>query len=236
MKDWEHLLAALDAAQDHSEVFREVVSFANDLLSFEFCAYDLRAPLPLSCPRVTFINNYPRAWQSRYQQVYLNTDPTVQCARRSRNPVIWSDQVFSACPNLYREAQSFGLREGWAQSSVDANGAWGMLTLVRSGPPISSSELKANEPKMRLLVTTAHLAFCRCLMPKLQFRVEGALSNRELEILKWAGDGKTSGEISDIMSISVDTVSFHLKNAARKLNASNKTAAVVRAALLGLLA
>jgi DNA-binding CsgD family transcriptional regulator len=235
MKDWEHLLVDLEAAQDQSAVFREVVSIANEVLSFDFCAYDLRSPFPLSCPRGNFINNYPPAWRARYQQTYLNIDPTVQYARRSRSPVIWSDEVFAECPDLYREAQSFGLREGWAQSSVDANGVWGMLTLVRAGPPISSAELKANEPKMRLLVTVAHLSFGRFLMPKLQFRMEGALSNRELEILKWAADGKTSAEISDIMSISVDTVSFHLKNASRKLNASNKTAAVARAALMGLL-
>lgn len=32
--------------------------------------------------------------------------------------------------------------------------------------------------------------------------------------------------------LSVDTVNFHIKNAVRKLNATNKTGAVVRAAML----
>jgi LuxR family transcriptional regulator len=35
--------------------------------------------------------------------------------------------------------------------------------------------------------------------------------------------------------ISVDTVNFHVKNAVMKLKTTNKTAAVVRAAMLGLL-
>ena len=61
------------------------------------------------------------------------------------------------------------------------------------------------------------------------------LSVREKEVLRWAGDGKTSDQISQILNLSVSTVNFHLRNAMLKLDAPNKTAAVVRAIFLGLL-
>jgi LuxR family transcriptional regulator len=61
------------------------------------------------------------------------------------------------------------------------------------------------------------------------------LSPREIEVLKWTGDGKTSSEISDIIHISERTVNFHIGNAITKLNTPNKTAAVIRAAMLGIL-
>ena len=62
-----------------------------------------------------------------------------------------------------------------------------------------------------------------------------SVTDREIEVLKWTGDGKTSRDISEILIISVDTVNFHVKNAILKLKTANKTAAVVRAAMLGLL-
>ena len=66
--------------------------------------------------------------------------------------------------------------------------------------------------------------------------VHTPLTNREIEILKWTADGKTTQETSDILRISIDTVNFHVKNAISKLKSANRTAAVVQAAMLGLLA
>ena len=54
-------------------------------------------------------------------------------------------------------------------------------------------------------------------------------------MLRWTGEGKTSGEIADILNITERTVNFHIGKAIAKLNAVNKTAAVLRAAMLGLL-
>jgi LuxR family quorum-sensing system transcriptional regulator SolR len=61
------------------------------------------------------------------------------------------------------------------------------------------------------------------------------LSNREIAIPRWAADGQTSGEISSILKIPERTVNFHIHNAITKLNATNKTSAAVKAAILGLL-
>ncbi|GAB3353599.1 helix-turn-helix domain-containing protein [Lysobacter tyrosinilyticus] len=70
---------------------------------------------------------------------------------------------------------------------------------------------------------------------KLVPRTGQALSAREVEVLRWTAEGKTASEISQIVNISERTVNFHINNAMMKLDAANKTAAVVRAVVLGLL-
>lgn len=57
----------------------------------------------------------------------------------------------------------------------------------------------------------------------------GTLSDRERECLQWAAKGKTSWEISQILSVTESTVIYHLRNATRKLNAANRIHAVTKA-------
>jgi LuxR family transcriptional regulator, quorum-sensing system regulator SolR len=235
MKNWqEDLLRIVAVAPSEQEIFDEIIAAARGL-GFEYCAYGIRFPFPLSNPRVLTLFDYPSAWAERYHEAgYVATDPTVLHGRRSQAPVVWSDELFASTPQLWTEAQACGIRVGWAQSSLDANGVGGMLTLARSGEDLSANELQAKEPRMRWLVNVAHLALTRALLPRL-CEVEEKLTIRELEVLKWTADGKTSSEIGQILAISVDTVNFHVGNATAKLGAANKTAAVVRAAMLGLL-
>jgi LuxR family transcriptional activator of conjugal transfer of Ti plasmids len=62
-----------------------------------------------------------------------------------------------------------------------------------------------------------------------------ALSNREKSCLSWTALGKSSWEIGQILSISENTVIFHVKNAMKKLGVSNRTVAAVKALQLGLI-
>lgn len=63
------------------------------------------------------------------------------------------------------------------------------------------------------------------------FAVE--MTARERESLQWSAAGKTYVEIGKIMHVDERTVKFHLVNAMRKLNATNKTEAAVEAAIPG---
>lgn len=166
---------------------------------------------------------------------YLAVDPTVKHGMRSLLPVLWSENLFSSAHELWEDAQSSGLKVGWAQASRDINGAGGMLTLARSSDPISDAELQAKCYQMTWLAQMAHIAMSQCLTKKIASNSMVKLSNREIEVLRWTGDGKTSSEISDILNISESTVNFHIANAIMKLNTPNKTAAVIQAVLLGLL-
>ena len=224
-------------AQTQSEqaVFQKLV-VASQCLGFGYCAYGLRIPFPFSNPKTLVLSNYPAAWQQRYaDQGYLAVDPTVLHGRRSQTPLVWSDAVFATTPGFWDEAQSFGLSVGWAQSTQDVGGGFGMLSLARTGEPLGAAELAAKQADMRWLAQVAHMALSPLLMGRLRTENGARLTAREVEVLKWTADGKTASEISDLLVVSENTVNFHVKNAVGKLQTSNKTAAVVRAAMLGLL-
>ena len=61
------------------------------------------------------------------------------------------------------------------------------------------------------------------------------LTNREQEILRWIGNGKSNPDIATILNISPFTVKAHAKNVIIKLDATNRVHAVAKALCLGLI-
>ena len=62
-----------------------------------------------------------------------------------------------------------------------------------------------------------------------------SLSDRELEVLQWMASGCTNMEIAQELVLSLHTVKSHARNIYSKLGVKNRTEAVTRARLLGLL-
>ena len=180
-------------------------------------------------------STYDERWSHRYINAgYLQVDPTVAHAVHSGVPLIWSNEVFRDAPQMWDEARSFGLRVGWAQSVFEPDAGVGMLSLARSGEPLTAAEILAKDTLLQWLVQTTHRAFCRLLGGS---PLEGLepLTRRQVEVLRWTGDGKTSDEIASILCISKPTVDFHLRNAMARLGASTKCSAAAFASRLGLL-
>lgn len=63
--------------------------------------------------------------------------------------------------------------------------------------------------------------------------LHSGLTLREIEVLKWSAEGKTAAEVALILDVKIRTVNFHIGSAIRKMGVSNKTSAVVQAALHG---
>ncbi|MGA2894197.1 MAG: helix-turn-helix transcriptional regulator [Xanthobacteraceae bacterium] len=55
------------------------------------------------------------------------------------------------------------------------------------------------------------------------------LTAREIEVLRWAANGKSAWEIGEILHIAKRTVDAHAQTAAGKLGAANRTHAVALA-------
>lgn len=226
-------MQGLLTAATEDELFDVLAAAAYDL-GFEYCAYGLRMPLPVSNPKMYMKNNYSRHWQDRYaRQNYLRIDPTVAHGMQSVLPLVWTDKVFGQCPEFWEDARGHGLRVGWAQSSYDARGVGGLLTLARSHDSLGETELREHSLKMSWLVQVAHEGMTRLV--SIATPSHPPLTPREIEVLRWTADGKTSGEVGQIMHISERTVNFHVNNALEKLGAVNKTAGVIKAAMLRLL-
>jgi LuxR family quorum-sensing system transcriptional regulator SolR len=236
MEAWqEDDLNALLSIQSEDALFAQISKSANDM-GFEYCAYGIQMAVPISRPAVALFNNYSQEWQECYsERGYLAIDPTVQHALKNTLPIVWSHQVFESSPQLWEEARAHGLRFGWAQSSRDASGAIGMLTLARGEEQLSESELKSNCAKMAWLTQYAHAGMAKLLVPKYVPEAGVMMTAREKEVLRWTAEGKTAYEIGQILSVSERTVNFHINNVVAKMRASNKTQAAVKAATLGML-
>jgi LuxR family transcriptional regulator len=237
MNSWiEQLMSNLNGTSNEKEIHGHIASAARDL-GFEYCAFGLQFSYPITSRRVVLVNNYPVEWQDRYRvSNYVSQDPIVQRGRKTTDPFVWTPQLFGGPgEGMWEEAQAHGIRHGWSQSSLDGSGAASLLTLARPADTITATELESNEHRMRWLTSVAHLSLSNVYQANLREKIEPNLTEREIEVLRWSADGKSAAEIGDILSISKNTVDFHIKNAVQKLQTSNKTAAVVRAIMMGLL-
>ena len=52
------------------------------------------------------------------------------------------------------------------------------------------------------------------------------LSDREADVMKWLAEGKTNGDIAEILAISTSTVNKHVESILKKLGVENRTQAI----------
>ena len=87
MNAWlEDGLDALLKATSEQDLFKQVAGAARNM-GFEYCAYGIRMPVPVSRPRVAMFNNYSSQWQECYDsRGYLQVDPTVHTYDPKQRP------------------------------------------------------------------------------------------------------------------------------------------------------
>lgn len=142
------------------EEYRISLDRAAKDFGFEFFAFGIRMPFPLTAPEFGIVSSYPARWQEQYQASrYLSIDPTVRHGLRSVSPVLWSS--FDEEPHFWEEARGFGLTHGWAQPSRGPEGTVGMLTLARSASVIDREEVAEKLPILTLMSVVAHDVFTK---------------------------------------------------------------------------
>lgn len=233
-----YLFDLIESFQDASNeliLFKKIADVAGNM-GFEYCCYGMRSPIPISRPAILVFDTYPRGWMAHYKtEGYMEIDPTVRAGLRSSQLIVWSNMVFADTPELWLDVHEFGMRGGIAKSSRTSGNITGLLTLARPGQEVTEDEALALEANVNDLSWVSHTLMSRYIVPKLVPEANVVLTAREREVLRWTAEGKTANEIGDILSISDRTVNFHVNNILTKLESINKTQAVVKAALIGLL-
>lgn len=200
---------------------------------FDFCGWRSKLPLPMSHGRYSIMHT----GEDEYSQLEISgrydNAPIPKHCSQSIEPISWrgttEDPTFLKAPELWEEYYADGHYGGWAQSIIESKNLFSMI-YVDSNAPLLQKDLDNIDLKMQWVAVSVLTK-----INQIRLRQNIKLSEREKEVLRWTGDGKTSSEIGQILNLSHSTINFHIRNAMFKLDAPNKTSAVVKAIYLHLL-
>ena len=98
------------------------------------------------------------------------------------------------------------------------------------------AETLGRDERMMLQMISVHLFNRLAEIGSSWKSAQVVLTDREVQCLSWTAAGKTSLEIAEILGLSEHTVNHYLNQVTRKLEAVNRTQAVVKAMRRGLIA
>ena len=178
---------------------------------------------------------YSGSWIKRYVEMdYMSVDPVLREGFGRVTPFFWADLlVGDTAREMLIDAVSHGV--GPLGLSIPVRGAQGhrsLFSLTYSGSV--EDWMKLTQLRIRDLVEIAHHIHKRAIKDEIG-QSESKLSNRELEVLFWTGEGKDAVDIAHILSISRFTVRDYLKSARYKLDCVTSTQAVNKAIRTGIL-
>jgi DNA-binding CsgD family transcriptional regulator len=197
-----------------------------------------------SNPQRFIISNYPKKWLTHYfREKYQQIDPVLNQALPILGAVDWSqitgsDDLTRKQNRLLVEARDAGLTDGVTFPILTDLGEAVAISLVPDKALIHGRDITSALPIIHLLSQCFHQKARKVLLGRsLQegtTRRKSLLSPREIEVLTWIARGKTAWEIAQILNISQKSVDFYTDTAKHKLYAMNRTHAVTKAIMLGL--
>lgn len=209
-------------------VFRYLEAVAGRFRFTGFSVVSLSASEPASLRRAIVASNWTPAFIDAFEALQpFRNSPLFTRLKTSTAPLIWSLDGLPesrAEPDgaraLFAEA---GYQSGVVLPVHSPEGERAAITFEGPRGVVTRSELG----ELLLEAMLAYDLFCRM---RGEPRGESArLSEREVQVLTWAANGKTSVEIATILSLSDHTVNSYLNSAMRKLDCVNRTQLVAKA-------
>lgn len=226
--------AALDDVSDAAEIMCVIEQQAIKL-GLKFYALYIRHPIPFTRPKTFIYSNYPRKWVRLYEnEDFAAIDPVINYCKVPGKIFLWNDRVSCGDSRVLMTAREYGICSGFSCSTMALNRATGILSMASHEPVEKIRLVQEDQLKLQHLVVLVLEALQRVKDISMSV-MNMELSQRELEILKWTAEGKTSAEISLILCISENTVNFHQKNMQKRFNAPNRTQVASYAAAMGLI-
>jgi LuxR family transcriptional regulator, quorum-sensing system regulator BjaR1 len=194
-------------------------------------------PRNASLADYTLLNGWPPDWFAQYAgKYYCDTDAIAIRARETVEPFFWNEvtpQITkgSAADRIMQEAREFGLHDGLLVPIFGLNGDQSVVSMA--GQKIDCNAKSRGALYLMAMYAHNKISSLNARASRTCKKIDRAvgLSLRERECLQWIASGKTDWETGEILSISLNTVSAHIRNATAKLQAVNRTQAVVKALL-----
>ncbi|WP_135079539.1 LuxR family transcriptional regulator [Terasakiella sp. SH-1] len=183
-------------------------------------------------------HNYGSIWEERYlNESYGEIDPVFEHGTTAKLPFAWSCNdstgMTARQQQMMGEAKECGLGNGLTIPNRSVGFKSSFISVASDEADRAFKQaLTHNAADLHLLALHFDAYFADLTLPE---NSSGPLTARELECLKWAKDGKSNSEISDIMRISTKTVESHFTNVFNKFGVYSRTQAVVRGLTMGLI-
>jgi LuxR family quorum sensing-dependent transcriptional regulator len=183
-----------------------------------------------------WLNTRPQEYIDRYSEKnYVLHDPIVTELRTNLRPYSWSDvrknrNLKKHEATIIDEAREWDARDGLMVPIVTSSGSVSGFCPCGYEPDISPRARAAIE----IVAIYSHHALRRAsLQAQRKDVTHTPLTPREREIMQWVAVGKSDDEIATLLSIGATTVTRHVENAKRKLDAMRRPYAVAQALRLG---
>ncbi len=220
----------------NEEDFKELVNKLHEVISYDFAVSGLA--MTDNCGNVIsykIINiNYPAEWLDVYTSKNLHKIDSIMKENFTNFRLQrWKD-TFRKCSTpkeFLFHAGDFGLQDGFTHGQKNPAGNRGSLLSI-SGDSVEYNT--RTEMILEIVVPHFHQVITRISDRQGRDNIH-PLSKRELEVLNWLRQGKSSWDISMLLRISERTVNFHVNNIKRKLDAVNRSQAVSVALQQGLI-
>lgn len=167
---------------------------------------------------------------------FLPRCPSTPALFSTMLPQTWTLDTFEAdCgmalpQDIARLMRDFGLATTVAMPLHSLEGERFLLRFDGQRKPVERDELN----EFAMIALHAFDVFEKLRRTE-RFALPSPLSTRELEVVRWTAQGKTSVEIGRILSLSDHTINAHMTNAIKKLDCVNRTQLVAKAIRLGLI-
>lgn len=206
-----------------------VAEHLKKILPFDSAACSLASISPQkTITPISIVNiNYPEEWIGLYvEHKYYEQDPIYLENFKHFQIQEWKETYkrYGAPKAFLSTAEDFGLRNGYTHGVRNHIGNIGSL-LSLSGTSIECSERSVTI--LNVALPHFHQALLRIAERQGHQRsAPQILTPKQLEILRWVGQGKSNWDISRILNVSANTIKFHMTEIFRKLDAISRTQAV----------
>lgn len=215
-----------------NEVFVKFVILA-DCIGYQYAAFGLELPTSVAAPSFSLYANYAADWQEKY----VSRDPRhhgsrVAYGKRTTPTAEMETWYYWRREDFRREAEANGITPSWTEQMRTPFGAVSFFALASKA---SGGPLLQPGPHLRILVAATNEAMLRILVPKHLPQAAIELTEVERIYLCWVLDGKTAGEIADIMAISKPSVENMQRKLPERFDTKGITGTAFLAYRLGLL-
>lgn len=231
------LNSEISAADSQNEIFGAMKRISHEFGFRHVSLFAATSPDEATMARMIVDTTLPAAYVQEFdRRRLLKLCPVAPIIAKSVLPFCWSldepESVrgFSIAPAMEELQRRHKIITSVAMSLNSIDGDRFLLRFDGVRPRLTQVELN----EIGMIVIHAFDVFDK-IRRSARAAATGPLSTRELEVVRWTAQGKTSAEIGRILTLSDHTVNAYMTNAIKKLDCVNRTQLVAKALRLRLI-